>query len=123
GRLQAASDTWRAIAGLGHDELARQVRADGIDILVDLAGHTARNRLPMFAERPAPVQVTWAGYVGTTGLRAIDYLLSDAREMPADADRFHVETVVRLPDGYVCWAPPDDAPAVAPLPAGRRRTV
>jgi predicted O-linked N-acetylglucosamine transferase (SPINDLY family) len=122
-RLQAASDVWRVTAGLGHDELARQVRADRIDVLVDLAGHTARNRLPMFAERPAPVQVTWAGYVGTTGLRAIGYLLSDACETPADADRFHVETVMRLPDGYVCYAPPDDAPAVAPLPAAKRGTV
>jgi protein O-GlcNAc transferase len=122
-RLQAATDVWRVIVGLGHDELARQVRADRIDILVDLAGHTARNRLPMFAERPAPVQVTWAGYVGTTGLSAIDYLLSDACETPADADRFHVETVIRLPDGYVCYAPPDDAPAVAGLPAARRGTV
>jgi protein O-GlcNAc transferase len=122
-RLQAASDVWRATAGLGHDDLARRVRADRIDILVDLAGHTARNRLPMFAERPAPVQVTWAGYVGTTGMGAIDYLLSDACETPADADRFHVETVMRLPDGYVCFAPPDDAPAVAPLPAGKRGIV
>ena len=121
--LQAASDTWRIIAGLGHDELSRQVRADRIDILVDLAGHTARIRLPMFAQRPAPVQATWAGYVGTTGMAAIGYLISDERETPAGTDPFYVETVLRLPDGYVCYAPPDYAPAVAPLPAGRRGSV
>jgi predicted O-linked N-acetylglucosamine transferase (SPINDLY family) len=122
-RLRTASDVWRVTAGLGHDDLARQVRDDRIDILVDLAGHTAKNRLPMFAQRPAPVQVTWAGYVGTTGMAAIDYLLSDERETPAGTDDRHVETVVRMPDGYVCYAPPDDAPAVAPLPAGRRGAV
>ena len=61
----------------------RERYPDGIDVLIDLAGHTARNRLPLFALRPAPVQATWAGYVGTTGLQAIDYLISDERETPA----------------------------------------
>lgn len=117
GRLRANSAGWQAIFGRSDDEVADLIRADGIDILVDLAGHTARNRLLVFGRRPAPVQATWAGYVGTTGLSAMDYLISDERETPAGTDHWYAEKIVRLPDCYVCYAPPDYAPPVAPLPA------
>ncbi len=116
-RLRANSAEWRGIFGKTDDEVADLIRADGIDILVDLAGHTARNRLLVFGRRPAPVQATWAGYVGTTGLSAIDYLISDERETPAGTDHWYAEKIVRLPDCYVCYTPPDHAPPVAPLPA------
>ena len=119
-QLRTASDVWHETAALSDAELEQQIRADGIDVLVDLAGHTADNRLAVFARKPAPVQVTWAGYVGTTGLPAIDYLLSDERETPKGTDHLYVEKVVRLPDAYVCFAPPDEAPPVAILPASRR---
>ena len=108
---------------MGHQRLAEQIRADRIDILFDLAGHTARNRLLVFARKPAPIQITWAGYVGTTGLTAMDYLLADRYEVPPGAERHYRERVLRMPDGYVCYDPPAYAPAVAPCrrwTAGRR---
>jgi predicted O-linked N-acetylglucosamine transferase (SPINDLY family) len=120
--LRTASDRWRDTAGLDLDRLEAVIRADAIDILVDLAGHTAGNRLPLFARRPAPVQASWAGYVGTTGLPAVGWLLSDAVESPPGAEAFAVERILRLPDGYVCFARPAAAPEVAPPPllaAGR----
>lgn len=115
--LKGKCDVWRPIAGVADERVAEMIRADAIDILVDLAGHTAENRLPVFALRPAPVQATWAGYVGTTGLSAMHYLISDRWQSPPESERFTVEEVIRLPDGYVCWAAPSYAPEVGPLPA------
>jgi protein O-GlcNAc transferase len=86
-RLQAAATQWRDVIGMSDQQLAEQIRADRIDILFDLAGHTAHNRLLVFARKPAPIQVTWAGYVGTTGLKAMDYLLADRYEVPPGAER------------------------------------
>ena len=101
----------RRAAAADDGPLAEQIRADGIDILFDLAGHTADNRLLVFARKPAPIQITWIGYEGTTGLAAMDYLLADRHEVPAGAEGVHYrEKVLRMPDGYVCYDPPDDAP-------------
>ena len=72
---------------MSDERLAEQIRADRIDILFDLAGHTARNRLLVFARKPAPIQITWVGYVGTTGLAAMDYMLADRYEVPPEAER------------------------------------
>jgi protein O-GlcNAc transferase len=118
-RLQQNADQWRAIFGWNDDSVAELIREDAIDILIDLSGHTARNRLLVFGRKPAPVQATWAGYVGTTGLSAMDYLISDPRETPEGSDHWYLESVVRLPDCYVCYTPPEYAPPVAPLPARR----
>ncbi|HEX6979198.1 MAG TPA: tetratricopeptide repeat protein, partial [Alphaproteobacteria bacterium] len=98
-------------------DLANRIRADAIDVLIDLSGHTARNRLRTFAMRPAPVQASWAGYVGTTGLSEMDWVISDWRETPAGFEAHFVERVIRLPDGYVCYEPPAYAPPVSPLPS------
>jgi protein O-GlcNAc transferase len=114
-RLQAKSE-WRNVWPLTDDEIAERIRADAIDILFDLAGHTGNNRILVMARRPAPIQITWAGYVGTTGLAAIDYLLADRHEIPPALDGHYREQVLRMPDAYVCYEPPT-APAVAPLPA------
>jgi protein O-GlcNAc transferase len=105
-----------------HAELAARIRADQIDILVDLAGHTADNRLPMFALRPSPVQVSWLGYFDTTGLAAIDYRIADAHSVPEAAERRFVERVVRLPRSANCYLPPA-APPPAPPPCLTRGHV
>jgi predicted O-linked N-acetylglucosamine transferase (SPINDLY family) len=122
-RFRAASATWHLVFGWTDERLAEQVRADGIDILFDLAGHTAHNRLLVFARKPAPLQMTWCGYSGTTGLTAIDFILADRRVIPVGAERQYTERVLRLPDGYVCYDPPTAAPAVAALPAVERGHV
>jgi predicted O-linked N-acetylglucosamine transferase (SPINDLY family) len=122
-RLQAAATQWRDVIGMSDQRLAEQVREDRIDILFDLAGHTAHNRLLVFARKPATIQVTWAGYVGTTGLKAMDYLLADHYEIPPGAERHYQERVLRMPEGYVCYDPPAYAPAVTSLPALDRGQV
>jgi len=116
-RLRGLADRWRDISKVGDDEMAAMVREDGIDILVDLAGHTSCNRLPVFARKPAPVQVTWLGYPNTTGLSTIDYRLTDAIADPDGQGAFHSEKLVRLPGCFLCYQPLADAPPVAPLPA------
>jgi predicted O-linked N-acetylglucosamine transferase (SPINDLY family) len=122
-RLRKMADHWCAIAQLTDEALAEQVHQDGIDILVDLSGHTAGNRLQMFARKPAPVQVTWLGYPNTTGMPVIDYRLTDdIADPPGRADQYSIESLVRLPNGFLCYEPPEVAPDVAGLPvreAGR----
>ncbi|MFT3869106.1 MAG: tetratricopeptide repeat protein [Nibricoccus sp.] len=117
-RLRALSDHWRDIAPLGDEQVAELIRSDKIDILVDLAGHTARNRLLVFARKPAPVQVTWIGYPNTTGLDAVDWRLTDAiSDPPGETEPFYSEKLVRLPGPFSVYRPSDDAPPVAPPPA------
>lgn len=115
-RLRPHFAQWRSIAGLGDEAAARAVHADGIDVLVDLSGHTAHNRLAVFAWKPAPVQASWLGYFATTGVPAMDWLVADEASVP-DAHRVHfTERVWRLPGTRLCFAPPRDAPEVAPPP-------
>jgi predicted O-linked N-acetylglucosamine transferase (SPINDLY family) len=115
--LRAEVANWRDIHPLSDDGFADQVAADGIDILIDLAGHSGNTRLAALARRLAPVQATWIGFPTTTGLPAIDYLIADARMVPPGSEREFTETVVRLPEVAWCYAPPIFAPAVAPPPA------
>lgn len=116
-RLRNNADHWLEIFGWSDAAVTELIRKEGIDILIDLSGHTARNRLLVFGRKPAPIQATWAGYVGTTGLSAMDYLISDPRETPEGTEQWYLESLVRLPDCYVCYAPPEYAPPVSPLPA------
>jgi predicted O-linked N-acetylglucosamine transferase (SPINDLY family) len=122
-RLKRRSSAWRSTLGMSDAAMANLVRADAIDILIDLAGHTAANRLPVFALEPAPVQVSWIGYPCTTGLRAIGYALMDEATVPAGAERWFIERVVRLPETRFCYAPPEYAPLAAPPPMVERRRV
>jgi len=110
---------WHLIVGLSDEALAEKIRADGIDILIDLSGHTAKNRLLTFARKPAPVQASWIGYPCTTGLRAMDYYLADRFLLPpARLDNQFTEKIVRLP-ANAPFLPSKNAPPVNILPAMR----
>ena len=118
--LRASADAWRNIQGMPAEEVAAHVRADEIDILVDLAGHTQNNCLPVLAYKPAPVQVTGIGYFNTTGLPAIDYMLSDVHVDPiGTADPSFTEKMIRLPRSHFCYVLPEELPPVAPPPMER----
>jgi predicted O-linked N-acetylglucosamine transferase (SPINDLY family) len=109
---------WRDVHNLADEQLAQQIRQDHIDILVDLSMHMANNRLLVFARKPAPVQVTYLAYCGTTGLRTMDFRLTDPFLDPPDGDeRNYTERSIRLPETYWCYQPPDDSPPVSRLPA------
>jgi protein O-GlcNAc transferase len=117
-RLRGYADIWRDIVGLSDQQVAELVRGDRIDILVDLKVHTADNRLLVFAREPAPVQVTWLGYPGTTGLSTMDYRLTDPYlDPPGLFDAFYSEESLRLPDTFWCYDPLTDQPSVNALPA------
>ncbi len=116
-RLKKLAGHWRSTSGKTDEELRRQVRQDGIDILIDLAGHTAQNRLSAFAVKPAPVTATWLGYPTTTGLPTIDCRITDAIADPPGAEQFHTEKLMRLEGGFLCYRPPGSPPEVAQLPA------
>jgi predicted O-linked N-acetylglucosamine transferase (SPINDLY family) len=121
--LKARVDLWRRLHGASDDEAAQQIAADEADILVDLAGHTAENRILVFCRKPAPVQVTWLGYPNTTGLAAMDYRLTDRNaEIPAHA-KFYTEELVYLPDSVWCYSGHDDSAEVKGLPALQRGYV
>jgi predicted O-linked N-acetylglucosamine transferase (SPINDLY family) len=119
-RFRAAAHTWRDAAHVSDEALAEQIRADGVDILFDLAGHAEGGRLRVFARKPAPIQIAWAG---PTGLSAIDYVLADGHLIPPGAEANYRETPLRMPDAYGCYEPPTEAPPVGPLPALERGCV
>ncbi len=116
-RLQAYGDTWRCLDGLPDREAAALIRRDELDVFVDLAGHTAGNRLRLLAFKPAPVLATYLGYSHTTGLPEIDYRITDAAAEPPGTESLHNETLIRLPRSLLCYQPPEAAPEVSPLPA------
>lgn len=129
-RLADYADVWRDVREFDDERLAQQIRADGIDILVDLAMHMADGRPLLFARKPAPVQVAWLAYPGTTGIEAIDYRLTDPHLDPvlepanpsalhasAAPDSHYTERSLRLPDSFWCYDPLTDQPAVNALPA------
>lgn len=125
-RLAARCHAWRNTVGLGHDQLAELIRADGVDILVDLSMHMASNRLPVFARKPAPVQVTYLAYASTTGLSAIDYRLTDPFIDPPDSPnlQWYAEKSVWLKETYWAYEPLPEATApLGPLPMASRGYV
>ena len=116
-RLKSGADHWRPVQALSDEAMADLVREDAIDILVDLSGHSDKNRLPVFGRKPAPVQVTYLGYPTTTGLSAMDYRLTDAKVDPeGNGDRWYSERLVRLPGTMWCYRPQEGLPSVTPPP-------
>jgi predicted O-linked N-acetylglucosamine transferase (SPINDLY family) len=120
--IRACADRWHDVADLSDDDLAAQIGADEIDILVDLSGHSGGNRLPVFAREPAPVQVTAWGYGAGTGLDAMHYFLADPIAIPPEHRATYAEQIVDLPSA-LCYEPPAHTPAVAPLPASQHGYV
>ena len=117
-RLRGYADVWRSTVGLSDQQAAELIRSDQIDILVDLTMHMAKNRLLVFARKPAPVQVAWLAYPGTTGLAAMDYRLTDPYlDPPGEHDACYSEKSIRLPDTFWCYDPLADRPLVNDLPA------
>lgn len=117
--LRSFANGWRDVTGQDDTRLAQQIRADGIDILVDLAGYTKGSRLLALTAKPAPIQMTYLGYPNTTGLPQVDYRITDHVADSDDADAFHTETLIRLPRCFLCYAPPGQGPEIAPLPFER----
>jgi protein O-GlcNAc transferase len=116
-RLRQLADRWFDTAGITDQRFAGMIQAAGVDILVDLAGHTAGNRMPLFSLRPAPVQVTYLGYPNTTGLSTVDYRITDAwADPPGQTEAWHTEELVRLEHGFLCYTPSVAAPEVGPPP-------
>lgn len=122
-QLRSRFTKWCDVSHMTPLEAAEQIRADSIDILVDLSGHTPGHGLLTFALKPAPVQVTWLDYFNTTGLSAMDYLVSDATHTPEIFGQKFTEQLVRLPHSRLCYAPPAYAPAVAAAPSQRNRHI
>ena len=119
-RLKGWVENWRSLGRISDAELDKALRADRLDILVELSGHTDGHRLAMLARRIAPIQVTYLGYPNTTGLAAIDYRITDAHaDPPGESDQLHVEELVRLPETFLCYSPPDIG-AGSPIPPFRR---
>ncbi|MFO1320452.1 MAG: tetratricopeptide repeat protein [Burkholderiales bacterium] len=123
-RFRELADIWRDIGGLTDDEAERVMLDDQLDIVVDLAGHTGHNSLPVLARRVAPVQVTWLGYPNGTGLEAMDWRITDEKADPSPvADAHHVERLYRLPETFIAYSPPSYATAVQGLPFDRQGRI
>ncbi len=116
-RLRTHFAKWTSLSRLSDREAAQQIYADGIQVLIDLSGHTAYSRLPMFAWRPAPLQISWLGYFASTGMDEIDYLLADPHVVPPAEEDHFCEAVWRLPETYLCFTPPESSLETKSLPA------
>lgn len=123
-RIHAASDRWQSVVSYNDHVIAGMIRDDEIDILVELSGHSADTRLKTVVMEPAPIIVKWVGGLfNTTGMKSVDYLISDHQETPAGEEAFYTEKLVRMPDDYICFMPPEYSPDVAELPAKKEGVV
>ena len=116
-RLKEVVDGWRDIDKVSDAEAAHLISEDHIDILIDLSGHTSNNRLGIFAAKPVPLQMTYLGYPNTTGLRTIDYRITDSVADPLGEEAYYCEKLLRLDGCFLCYQPGQNSPEVAPLPA------
>ena len=123
-RLRSCIDQWREISSKSPDHIAEQIRQDKIDILIEVAGHTANNALTAFARKPAPIQINMIGFPSTTGLTAIDYRITDELCDPTGiSDPFNTEKLLRMPDIFWCYQPPSHCPDIQPLPAQQNEII
>ena len=117
-RFLGYADHWRHCVGLSDQAIAEQIRRDRVDILVDLAGHTGNNRLPLFALKPAPVQVSWwVGFAFGTGIKEVDYFLADEEMLPPGCESSFAESLWRMPAPAIVFQPNPSMPEITPLPA------
>lgn len=115
-RMQPKFTKFSDIYKLTDEQVSKIIKNNKIDILVDLAGHTADNRLSLFANKPAPIQITWLGYPDTTGMSQIDYRITDELADPPASHKYYTEKQIRLPDGFLCYKPPEFSPPVSHSP-------
>lgn len=116
-RIEVYADQWRYIVGMSDEKVFDMICGDKIDILIDLAGHTAYNRMLLFACKPAPVQVSWIGYPATVGLSAMNYKIVDKyTDPPGMTEQFYTEQLMRMPESFLCYLPYNESPEVGPLP-------
>jgi predicted O-linked N-acetylglucosamine transferase (SPINDLY family) len=118
-QLRVSADVWRDTSALSHQQVVEQIRQDKIDVLVDLTMHMSNNRLQVFARKPAPVQICWLAYPGSTGITGMDYRLTDPFLDPPGNEQFYSEESLQLPDSFWCYDPLTDEPTVNDLPAKR----
>ncbi|MBN1665298.1 MAG: tetratricopeptide repeat protein [Deltaproteobacteria bacterium] len=116
-RIQPYFAAWKSLVGRSDEAAAKLIHADGVHVLLDLSGHTAHNRLPVFAWKPAPVQAAWLGGFATTGMKEMDYIFGDPVVASVEEESHFTEAVWRLPESHICFTPPDVALKVGPLPA------
>lgn len=116
-RIKPRFSAWKPLSGLNDETAARLIHSDGVHVLIDLSGHTRYNRLPVFAWKPAPVQVSWLGYFATTGVAEMDYLIADPWTLPESEELHFTEKIWRLPETRLCFTPPDIELDISPLPA------
>ena len=122
-RLRGLFDDWRSVGALEDAAIVAQIRADAIDILVDLTGHTETSRIGVMEYRPAPVQVSWIGYANTNGVTAMDWIIADGVVLPPEDEAHYIEKPLRLPGCYLCYTPPKQAVAPSPPPMLRQGHV
>jgi predicted O-linked N-acetylglucosamine transferase (SPINDLY family) len=121
--LRNTVDFWRDTVNMTDDEMEISIRSDNIDILVDLSGHTAGNRLPVFAKKPAPIQITWLGYPDTSGLNSMDYRISDALADPIGFEDAYTEKLYRLEGCFICYEALSDFPPVSCIPLKNNKYI
>ncbi len=116
-RIRHHTDGWYDIRGLDDEQATTLIQSNAIDILVDLSGHTGHNRIPLFARKPAPIQITYLGYPDTTGIDEMDYRFTDEwADPPGQTDQYYTEQLIRLPNGFLCYQPPSICPEISPSP-------
>lgn len=124
GRMKAISARWTPIGTMTDQAFVQKLREDQLDILIDLTGHSAGTRMRAMAAEPAPIIIKWVGgLINTLGVNFFDYLITDSIESPPDSDAFYTEKLIRMPDDYICYQPPNRVPDVGPLPARRNGYV